>query len=128
MEYGIQKILEKIGMEGCYFLCLLRAAGLPQSKIVDAYCKCLERKYIGDDCFIYDGVAILRLFGVDVKNCEKVDAEKINPMRQYKVKIACYQNGRYSHFVLITDDGIFDPLGESNTVKNGVLKSWRLYS
>lgn len=129
MEHGIQSILKKIGDEGCYFLCLLKACGLPQSRIADAYCECLERGYIGEDCFIKDGAAILRLFGINATRLEKLDAEAALRLAGElpKVQIACYVNGRYSHFVLIEDGGLWDPLGESNTVRNGTLKSWRLY-
>lgn len=127
MERGIQSTLKKIGDEGCYFLCLLKACNVMEHKILDAYYKCLRHDYIGDDCFIKDGISILRMFGMNVSKMDKVDAESINLERDYKVKIACYVNGRYTHFVLYKDGEIWDSLGDSNTVRNGVLKSWRLY-
>lgn len=126
MKPGIQKALENIGKEGCYFLCLLRAADVSESEIFGIYEECLEKGFIESDCYVNDPIAVLRLFGISVDRVLKVDANQQivgNP----KLVIVCYENGRHRHFVMKTKVGIWDPLGDSETVKNGHVHSYRVF-
>lgn len=126
MEYGIQSMLKKLGDEGCYFLCLLKACNVPNSKVIDAYCECLGRELIEEDCYVNDPVAVLRLFGMDAVRVNKVDAGRAISGQPLLI-VACYEWNRQSHFVIISKDGVWDPLGESKTVKNGRAKSYRVF-
>lgn len=65
------------------------------------------------------------MFGLAVSSVVKSDSV-LAP--HVKVAIALYENGRYTHFVLLDKDmNIWDPLGESETVKHGKVKSYRLF-
>lgn len=124
MEKGIQKICKNLGDDGCYFLCLLEACGLQNTRVIDAYCECLECGFIKEDCYVNDPLAILRLFGFPAVRVEKsycyIHDDAI------AMRVIVYENGRHSHFVLERPDGsILDTLGESETVRHGRIKSYR---
>lgn len=74
----------------------------------------------------HDGLA--KLFALDVR----YDGKHRNPKEKIPDKVAvvfgCYY-WKGTHFVVLNHRGdiVFDPIGYSNTVKNGYLKSMRWY-
>lgn len=118
MKIEIQKALKYIGDEGCYFLCLRKLANRADDTLLEDYYTCLEHDYMDKDCYIKDPVAILRSWGVKWTNVRKSNSYG---------QIVVYKHNAFLHFCALTEDGLFDPLGESNTVKNGHVDSYRLF-
>lgn len=127
MTSGIQKICKKLGESGCYFLCLIegcaRITKYEYNPIL-AYPYFLERGWIDDDCFVKSPEAIVKFYLN--KNVVVIKSNVI--MNDAIITIAKYYNKRtgLSHFVLCTDKGIWDPLGNSKTVAEGVIKDYRV--
>lgn len=119
----IQEKLLHMGQSGCYFHCLRKAADQHDSMLIDCYDRALEKGWIEEDCYIKDGVSLLRAMGVDVKKCVKAD--KYDPAA--KVAIALWSRGTQDHFCLWLNNKMWDPLGVSRAMAEGKIKSWRLY-
>ena len=116
MTSGIQKICKKLGESGCYLLCLIegcaRITKMEYNPIL-AYQCFLERGWIDDDCFVKSPESIIKFY-----LNKNVFVIKSNETMKYAIiTIAKYYNKRtgLSHFVLCTDKGIWDPLGNSKT-------------
>lgn len=128
MVNEIQKILLSLGENGCYFLSILKAANF-NGDVVTAYSNCLKEHLIEPDCFVLDPVGIYNKFAPEkVSKIEKSNSIYNSP----KVVIAQFENGCYRHFVLIksptySEYHLWDSLGNSNTVKNGHIHSYRLF-
>lgn len=130
-----QAIAKKIGDEGCYFLSLVYIAEQEIKKsidIIDLYNTCVAKGWMKEDCYILDPAAILSYLIGKKTMFFKVDGTKFTPTKFERV-ISRYENNArgklYSHFVVgCNGKVIYDPLGESNTVKNGKLVSYRVFS
>ena len=122
----IQGAYEEIGKYGCYFLSLLKTANKEQNAL-EYYFKYLGNKWIDKECFVMNPTNILN----------DLHGRKFNVIRsnsydnKASVKIACWYNPRtnYRHFVLMRDNKevLFDSFGQSITVKEGFIESWRLF-
>ena len=115
---AIQRALKYIGDEGCYFLCLRKMAGRKDEDLLKDYFFCLENGYIDRDCYVKNPIAILSAWGVKYRNVRKDSSYG---------QIVVYKHNANLHFCLNTDEGLFDPLGDSNTVKYGHVDSYRLF-
>lgn len=107
-------------------MCLMHAANKDDCQIYDCYVQFVMDRLMNEDCYILDPVQILRQAGRrDIDKVEKA----YRPDIAAKVTIGYFVNGPYGHFVLCNNDGevIFDPLGSSNSVKNGTVQSYRLF-
>lgn len=127
MTSGIQKICKKLGESGCYLLCLIEGCARITKKEYNpilGYQYFLERGWIDDDCFVKSPEAIVKFYLN--KNVVVIKSNVI--MNDAIITIAKYYNKRtgLSHFVLCTDKGIWDPLGNSKTVAEGVIKDYRV--
>ena len=124
MTYNIQEIFGRIGAEGCYFLCLGKAAGVLDNEVLFYYETFIQKGFLEQDCFVNDPVAILRYLGVPVTT-----VEKSKTLKDGKIICARYKYMNHRHFVLVDRYGniIFDPLGESNTVKKGQVEDYRIF-
>lgn len=126
-EYGIQSKLEQIGKSGCYFLSILKAFDM-LDYILPSYNYFIEQGWMDKECFVKDPTKIVWYLsgGYDytVSKTSTFDPKA-------DIKIAYYYSPKTSlhHFVLIDNDKkvVFDPLGDSNTVKNGYTESYRLF-
>lgn len=122
----IQGAYEEIGKYGCYFLSLLKTAKKEEDAL-EYYFKYLESGWIDKECFVKNPVAIL----VDLHG-GRFNVIRSNSYDDKAVfKIACWYNPRtnYRHFVLMKNskDVSFDSFGQSVTVKEGFIESWRLF-
>lgn len=125
MTNNIQKKLKTIGSEGCYFLCILQACNVPDERIISIYDYCVKNKWMLEDCYIENPDAIVKFLLKKAVFCYKSDKVETDAL----FCIARYYNDRtkYSHFVLVTDDGIWDPLGTSVTVTEGHIADYRIF-
>ncbi len=121
----IQRELEFIGKYGCYFLCLRKLANQPDYNILADYRQCLALGYIDKECTILQPAKILELFD---KKKHKVTKTKVyDECARYNIAYFFNERTGLHHFVIMRDeDTVFwDPLGDSITVKEGRVESWR---
>lgn len=121
----IQKKLKMIGDEGCYFLCILKACDVNSARILSLYDYFIAVGYMDKDCFIKQPEAIVKfLLGKSII-CYKSENEEKDAL----FNIARFYNDRtkLSHFCLITDTGIWDPLGTSVTASEGRIADYRVF-
>lgn len=133
---------------GCYFMSVLYLAEKKRGKvfhadeIISIYRSCLQTGIIDkevykdgvliDGCFVTDPISLFDVAGVRVSSVVKMDAKYKAGPGEYE--LLCYHrpatatNREHTHFVAGIDGKVaFDPLGQSNTVKYGYLKSKRIF-
>ena len=130
-----QKIMERIGSEGCYLLSLVRAAELIDKCRIDAvtvYENALEKGFIGADCYIHSPAQVMESMVGGTWFVRKESASyRIKPS---DVAILRFERKTLSkvwtHFVLADQDGsvYYDPYGDSRTVGQGQLVSMRIFT
>lgn len=149
--YPMQKIANVIGESGCYFLCLCYVVfcitGVPVDPIY-YYNRFTKEKHDGKalmdlDCYLnFPAIVLSEMLRTEIaKHGINFKFESINITKEYnllyypksnQLLIGYYENEVtmkiYGHFVNVDNDKKVenDPLGESNTVKNGKLKSLRV--
>lgn len=138
-----QKIAKIIGEYGCYFCSIVFLAENITGKKIDvirAFEKYNEKKWIDDDCYINcpDQVLLDLLRENSLKSINAVTVRKETNTAYFpknnEFLIGCFEwkttMKTYSHFVNIDQNKAVmnDPLGSSNTVKNGLLKSLRVFT
>jgi hypothetical protein len=127
-----QAIMKIIGESGCYFLSLVRAAEIiTQSRIdaVNVYNLAVMRGYMKQDCFVLRPDMIMAVMTNQMWSIHKEGADY--KTTHGEIVIHRYEwstpRGLLAHFILALEDGTrYDPLGESQTVKNGKLVSMRV--
>ena len=82
-------------------------------------------KWMDLDCFIKQPEAIVGFLLNKKVICYKSNNEEKDAL----FNIARFYNDRtkLSHFVLITENGIWDPLGDSKTVAEGHIADYRIF-
>lgn len=122
---NIQKKCEQIGKSGCYFLTLLTSVGVSDQYVIKYYDIAVNNKIMDSDCYIIDPEELLRL--VTGRKYKVVKSDTLD----YKadIIIAKWKTATHEHFVLMNKENvvIYDPYGDSNTVKNGYIDSYRLF-
>lgn len=123
-----QKVMEIIGREGCYFLCLVRIAEEITGSRIDAiavYLFAVARKFMDQTCYLVDPCKILEHMTGQKWTVTKED-------RTYKAQPGEKEVLRYertegrttnAHFVLPD----YDPYGDSATLRNGRMVSKRIF-
>lgn len=128
---------------GCYFMSLLYHAEKKTGKLFDVdkvisiYRACKTTGILGEECFVIDPVSLLAVAGVGVSTVTRVDAvtnptqggfEVLHFHRDADTPVGM-GNSAHDHFVAGDGTGhvAFDPLGMSNTVRYGFLKSRRIF-
>lgn len=125
---GIQRELENIGKFGCYLLCMMYNAKIPMESVIKVYDKLVKEGWIDEECFIKNPATIMGYFITNTRwnvvKGEKIDKEADHIVARYHNK----RTGLY-HFVVVDKEGnvVFDPLGNSTTVKEGYPESYRLF-
>lgn len=130
----MQKIAKIIGENGCYFLSLLYLAEKNGKQIdaLRAYQFCLKKGWIDEDCFVNRPDLILSHY--TGKNYSVSIQQLGYKLKQGELCITLYEWKKtletLGHFVVQNPDGVleYDPLGNSNTVKNGKPKSYRVFT
>lgn len=126
-DTALQSKLEKIGKYGCYFLSLLKAFNRT-SDFLELYDKYISKGFMDSDCYIKNPVGIV----TDLSGYNKWNVEKLTSFKKGDIVIAYYfnKNTGLHHFVLFDNDNklVWDSLGRSNTVRNGVIESYRIFT
>lgn len=133
---NLQKLCLEIGNYGCYLISIYKAIlnttdayngdACILARIITDYGYFRKNNIIGDDCEILRPDMICKHYGVNVT----VEKTKVWPDNALFV-IGKYHNKRtgYSHFVLMKgpQEIKYDPLGDSVTVKEGYVESYRAF-
>lgn len=125
----IQRIFQRIGDFGCYFLSLLYIGAhqcgrdISELNILNLYEKALSRGAIRDDLYVIDPIVVINLAGGSI--CYAKHSQ--SPVGMYNVGV--YKNGSHEHFVVVDKEShvVFDPLGDSETVAHGRIVSYRSF-
>lgn len=125
MTDEIQKKLKVIGDEGCYFLCILKACNVKDERIISLYDYFVAMGYMDKDCYVKNPEAIVGFLLSKKVICYKSNNEEKDAL----FNIARFYNDRtgFSHFVLITENGIWDTFGNSKTVAEGRIVDYRVF-
>jgi hypothetical protein len=121
MTQGIQKTLESIGKYGCGFLSVCHQLGVGDIETLLYYNICKRQGIINAECYVNDWGKLATFIDPDGK---KYRVEKSNLK---DIKAAFYLEYWYNprtrlHHFKLRD---WDPLGESVTVKEGMIESYR---
>jgi hypothetical protein len=128
-----QKLMETLGDEGCYVHCIVHLGeGVVQERVdtIPVFLDALDKKHAQMNCLVLDAAAILgSITGVEwVKRNEGPDYER----KPGELEIQRWERksgkGSTVHFVVAEESGIWDPYGNSRTVREGVLVSKRIFS
>lgn len=127
-----QLFFATLGNNGCYLLSLIRAGyrnGCVQSFLefaIHFVLRCVNLGYVRSDLYVLEPVKILQLVGVNVHKVEILLPEEVKGTE--KVLIGVFKN-QAEHFVLLNEfkKVVYDPLGESLSVRLGKLVSTRAF-
>lgn len=130
----VQKTFLNLGLYGCYFFCLWKIVekfnGVRYHDPLLMFERAFERGDIREGCYVLRPDEILRRetgrkweVRKEGADYQKMAGEVV--VLRYERKVE--NGGDTSHFVLETEDGIWDPLGESLTVKYGKVVSKRVF-
>lgn len=134
--FPTQFYAKKLGMSGCYFICICKIAENIINETIDtvkSLFECSKKKtgdlpWITSECYIYYPEKILEhLSGEKYTVIKTTDLHY--PLKNGDYIIGMYEYGDYTHFVILDEEMniIFDPYGNSSTVKNGKLVSLRIF-
>lgn len=125
-----QAVYLNVGRSGCYFLCLLYAAGaLPY--ILDVYKEAVANGYMTRECYIADPQGLCDVIekwsGTALCYVGYSGTRSAQPD---EIIIAKYVRGSDTHFVVVGHGGelLYDPYGRSATRLYGKLDSYRIYA
>lgn len=130
MKEGIQVDLEKIGSYGCYFLTLLKVGKAPTYLIHEYYKAFLADGYIDEDCTVLRPDMILKtLTGHKYRVVKTTDAYQFDSSADIIIGYFYNPKTKYHHFVQLDSNKnvIWDSLGNSKTVRDGYVESYRLF-
>lgn len=121
----IQHELEMLGKYGCYFLCLRHLGNQIDWSVLNDYRVCLSKKYIDEECTVLQPGKILELF--DNKQHKVTKTTTFDENAKYHIAYFFNKRTGLHHFVIMKDENtvFWDPIGDSTTVKEGVVESWR---
>jgi hypothetical protein len=130
-----QKVMERIGAEGCYFLSLVYAAEAATGKRIDAvevYEAAVKLSLMHEDCYMVNPARIMEIMtgqkwtGRHGPSDYRPGPGEVMVMR-YEHKTT---SKTFTHFVIVDDRGNvkYDPLGASNTVRLGQPVSSRIFA
>lgn len=127
---NIQEKMKALFGGSCYAYCLCKLFGdnpsLPE--MTQLILKGWQRGYIENDGFVSFPVQFINMINpdADIKDVVKVNIDHIAYIKDPTIVEYVYNGG--SHFVIVENGRvIFDPSGDSNTVRNGKAVSLRKY-
>lgn len=121
MNEGIQKEFEMLGKYGCGFLCLCHFFKVPESEVLFYFRLAKKKGIVDTDCFVNDWGKLASLMADEWESfrCEKSNLKDKNAV--FCMEYWYNPRTKLHHFKLKD----FDPLGNSQTVKEGMIESYR---
>ena len=132
---NIQKEMENLFGHSCYCYSLAYLlSGTTDIKVLTKHVlNGWYNNFVDDGGFISKPVeyynSIAKEWGKPcIRDVEKPGISSLSELPDDKDYVVEYQYGKQSHFVVANRNGVvFDPYGNSNTVRNGKPVSWRKY-
>lgn len=125
----VQSVCKALGASGCYFLSLLHLVDADLNALT-LYDLSVRKKYLDYDCFVENPAGILNLatgykWTVRYENADYKTLPTEREILRFERKTTTVT---YAHFVVGDGLGnvVYDPLGDSETVKSGKLVSKRI--
>jgi hypothetical protein len=133
MNEARQKICSQIGQFGCYFLCIVHLAEeilKERIDVVELYEASTFTGVMGEDCFVNDPAKLIKMMVPGEWTMTRYGTGYVPKDGEYE--ITRYERtttaGVLSHFVVTsTGNVLYDPLGDSMTVKYGKAVSKRVF-
>lgn len=131
---NIQKSMENLFGHSCY--CYSLAYLLSETTDIKTLTKLVlngwYEGFVDDDGYISKPVeyynSIAEYGQRSIRDVEKIPISSLGELPDDDNHVVEYQYGKQSHFVVANRNGVvFDPYGNSNTVRNGKPVSWRKY-
>jgi hypothetical protein len=127
---NIQEKMKELFGGSCYAYCLEYLFGNQRTLkgLTNAVLQDWVAGFIDDDGYVSKPLSIVETYvGAQYKDIKKPLIEKLEDLPD-GLWIVEYRWGTKQHFVVANRDGIiFDPSGDSNTVKNGKPVTYRLF-
>lgn len=129
----VSEAAQRIYDYGCYFMSLLYVRKISYSEITSLdellmyYDTFVSKGWMDVDCYIKDPCAILKY--LTGKKYTAVKDTALDPNANIIIGRWYNPATNFHHFVVMNRDNtiVWDSLGDSNTVKNGVIESYRLF-
>lgn len=126
---NIQEEMKELWGNSCYAWCLvwLFYEKSEITNMMNQITKGIEKKYIDyPSCWVREPVKFVNML---LGSSRFRDVEKVYSQPPYNdPTIVEWINGKQSHFVVMQEGKvIFDPSGDSKTVRNGKILSWRKF-
>lgn len=117
----IQKKMLNLGNNGCLLFCYLYLSNIETMTAYYLLEPFIQAGVVDSECTVLNPEKLYSMFGIKAS----VIISNENPG---KTCIARFNNGKFSHFVVVDKNNnvIFDPLGDSNTVRTGTIKDYRV--
>lgn len=138
---NVQEKLKFIWGNSCYALCIAYINGLTDIKnMVYAVAAGILNGYIEEDCYVKEPVKYANLCKAlmprpldlpqgGFKNVEKVDIKSLMDLPDDGLYAVEWKYGCGSHFAVCRrGEVVWDPSGDSNSVKYGTIHSYRRFS
>lgn len=141
MDIPMQKYAKIVGSDGCYLSCIVKAAEIHEKKEFDLlrtldYCS--RQKKNGhywidlEECFLWYPDKVMGYLLKKEVTVRKSTDIKYKP-KSNEILIGCWERPTdskiYTHFGIPKNQKcIYDPLGTSNTITYGELKSLRIFT
>lgn len=127
---NIQKKYEELFKHSCYCFCVCYkfSNSKDEWKWLEYIARGVQAGYITEECYIEKPVQFInKILGGNIKDVTKPDFKKENLTDDINIVMYSYNGG--THFVCMNKQGdvIFDPSGDSNSVKYGIPVSIRKY-
>lgn len=134
MKRNIQEEMKELFGGLCYGYCLCYKFGVTDLyEMTKILLECWKRGFIENDGYISNPLSVIKLInGKRFRDIEKIRINSLEELNNkdeiYIVEYKLSPENKKSHFVIVKNGQvIFDPSGESNTVKNGKPFSWRRF-
>ena len=121
MTDGIQKELENIGKFGCGFLCICHMMGISDSELLFYYRQCIKKGLIDEECYVKDW-GKLATFLCPTWHSFRCEKSNLKDKKAVFYLEYWYNPRTKLHHFKLSD---WDPLGQSVTVKEGMIESYR---
>lgn len=127
---NVQESMKELFGNACYCYCLEYLFGnkrtvkdLTKEVVLDWY-----DGYLDNDGYVSKPLSIVNAYGFKFRDIKKPLIDSLSDLPNDNYYIVEYRWGTKQHFVVANKNGIvFDPSGDSNTVKNGKPFSYRLF-
>lgn len=131
---GISEAAKQIYEYGCYFMSLLYVRSIPYSEVATLdellmyYNTFIDRGWMDPDCYVKDPCAILRY--LTGKKYMVVKDTALDPNANIVIGRWYNPATNFHHFVVMDRNNnkvVWDSLGYSVTVADGIVESYRLF-